>query len=380
MRKPLEACVALLLLCGLAVAACGATGVPYAATVAGHRISQSGLDDELRSIGNNAAFSNALEQSGGIKVRGKGVGTFDSGFVARILSRQIIYQLFDDELARRKLVIGSRDLDSARQSVVAQFAIPPAAGQSPDPSTAQSVFNAFPKAYQAVLVRRGAEVTVLRSALDRAYYDGNRAQLIQVCASHVLLAVKDAQGNVDFTASKTKADAVEAELAAGKDFATVAKSESNDPGSAAQGGDLGCSSPDQYVAEFAQAVRTQPIGTVGPPVKTQFGYHVIKVTSRKPLTFTDFEAQASQSQDPNADRLTVYLRQITTTVKITVDPRYGSFDASQLQVVPPPAPSPSPTGVPGGTAGTPSVTTVPGGQSTSPGSEPTSVPTSPPTT
>lgn len=63
------------------------------------------------------------------------------------------------------------------------------------------------------------------------------------------------------------------------DFANVAKKHSSCP-SGAQGGDLGEFGPGMMVPEFDKVVFSAPVGTVQGPVKTQFGYHLLEVTSR----------------------------------------------------------------------------------------------------
>ncbi|HET8807406.1 MAG TPA: peptidylprolyl isomerase, partial [Methylophaga sp.] len=69
------------------------------------------------------------------------------------------------------------------------------------------------------------------------------------------------------------------EIEEGADFAAVAKEHSSCP-SSAQGGDLGEFGPGMMVPEFDKVVFSAPVGTVQGPVKTQFGYHLLEVTSR----------------------------------------------------------------------------------------------------
>jgi peptidyl-prolyl cis-trans isomerase D len=84
----------------------------------------------------------------------------------------------------------------------------------------------------------------------------------------------------DQAATLQKAQRLRAEIAGGADFAEVAKRESTDQGSAAQGGDLGTVTRGQMVAPFDQAVFSLPVGQLSEPVQTQFGYHLIQVTER----------------------------------------------------------------------------------------------------
>jgi len=78
--------------------------------------------------------------------------------------------------------------------------------------------------------------------------------------------------------SEARAKAIIAEVKAGKKFEDIAKKESKDPGSGAQGGDLGWSNPASYVPEFTEAMLKLGKGEMtAAPIKTQFGWHVIRV-------------------------------------------------------------------------------------------------------
>jgi peptidyl-prolyl cis-trans isomerase C len=76
--------------------------------------------------------------------------------------------------------------------------------------------------------------------------------------------------------AKAKAEAIIGQLKKGAKFADIAKKQSKDPGSGAQGGDLGWANPSGYVPEFAQALQKLNKGqTTDEPVKTTFGWHII---------------------------------------------------------------------------------------------------------
>lgn len=89
----------------------------------------------------------------------------------------------------------------------------------------------------------------------------------QASARHILVS------------SQEQCEALKQEILAGADFAEVAKQHSSCP-SGRQGGDLGTFSQGQMVPEFDQVVFTGELNTVHGPVKTQFGYHLLEVTSR----------------------------------------------------------------------------------------------------
>ncbi len=90
----------------------------------------------------------------------------------------------------------------------------------------------------------------------------------QARASHILVKTED------------EANKIMKRLADGEDFAAVAKRFSSCP-SGKNGGDLGWFGKGQMVPEFEQIAFTEQVGKVVGPVKTQFGYHVIKVTGKK---------------------------------------------------------------------------------------------------
>ncbi len=92
----------------------------------------------------------------------------------------------------------------------------------------------------------------------------------EVHARHILVKTED------------EANAILKELAAGGDFQAIAKEKSQDPGSKANGGDLGFFAKGQMVPEFeAEAFALKPGETSVKPVKTQFGYHILKVEERR---------------------------------------------------------------------------------------------------
>jgi len=82
---------------------------------------------------------------------------------------------------------------------------------------------------------------------------------------------------------------LEARLKKGEDFAKLAKEYSEDPGSKDNGGLYENANVSQWVPEFKEAALKQPIGEVGSPVKTDFGYHIVKVESRKEKSFDEMK-------------------------------------------------------------------------------------------
>lgn len=82
-------------------------------------------------------------------------------------------------------------------------------------------------------------------------------------------------------ASKKKADEVLAKAKAGEDFAKLARENSGDPGTAANGGDLGYFGKGKMVPEFEEAAFKLKVGEISEPIRTVYGYHIIKLTDKK---------------------------------------------------------------------------------------------------
>ncbi|MBI5130611.1 MAG: peptidylprolyl isomerase [Rhodopseudomonas palustris] len=126
----------------------------------------------------------------------------------------------------------------------------------------------------------------------------------EVHARHILVETED------------EAKAVAEELKKGADFAELAKKKSKDPG-ASDGGDLGFFTKDQMVPEFSAVAFALEPGKISDPVKSQFGWHIIKVEekrSRKPPTFEQVKPQIEQYVTRKAQ--SDYVAQLRQSAKV----------------------------------------------------------------
>jgi len=103
----------------------------------------------------------------------------------------------------------------------------------------------------------------------------------RVRASHILLALKQDATPETVTKRQKEAEAIADRVKKGEDFAKLAKELSEDPSAKENSGDLNFFAREQMVPEFAEAAFKLGKDEVSEPVRTQFGYHVIKVTDRK---------------------------------------------------------------------------------------------------
>ena len=131
----------------------------------------------------------------------------------------------------------------------------------------------------------------------KTFYDSNIQEFEQpetVKASHILFMV-DPDASADVVKQKEAAAAKAAErAAAGEDFTKLAKELSEEPGASESGGDLGFFPKDRMVPEFAEVAFAQKVGDISKPVKSQFGWHVIKVTDKKAAGTVPFDQVKEQ--------------------------------------------------------------------------------------
>ena len=136
-----------------------------------------------------------------------------------------------------------------------------------------------------------AQTTTVSDADLHAQYDKEKSQLMtpeKRRAQHILITAKD-----DATALKEAQDVL-AQAKAGKDFGELARQYSKDPGSASNGGELGWADKSTFVAPFTDALFSMQPGEIRGPVKTQFGYHIIRleeIQAGKGKSFDEARAQ-----------------------------------------------------------------------------------------
>ncbi|WP_373018671.1 SurA N-terminal domain-containing protein [Thiomicrorhabdus sp.] len=130
----------------------------------------------------------------------------------------------------------------------------------------------------------------------KAYYEDNKLLFTlpeKRHAKHILIALEADSKEADDKAKQTIAE-VQKKLEAGESFEELAKTYSQDPGSAQSGGDLGTFEQGMMVPAFDEAVFSMKVGEVSQPVKTDFGYHLIKLEGIEPKKVEDFATVKDQ--------------------------------------------------------------------------------------
>ena len=165
-------------------------------------------------------------------------------------------------------------------------------------------------------------------------YDAKKAEYEQVTARHILIAFKGSPaaqpGKTELTEeqAKAKAEALHKQLVAGASFEELAKKESDDTGTGANGGLLGEFNRGQMVPEFEKAAFEAKVGELAPVTRTQFGYHIIKVDAHGSTPFE--QVKPVLERNARQEALQAKLDAMKTTAKPT-------FNDTYFAAAPPPA-------------------------------------------
>ncbi|WP_312716579.1 SurA N-terminal domain-containing protein [Stutzerimonas nitrititolerans] len=166
------------------------------------------------------------------------------------------------------------------------------------------------------------EVDASEEELQELYRQqiGNLAE--QRRAAHILIEV---DGTSDAEA-KAQLEEIAAQLAAGGDFATLAKEHSDDPGSANEGGDLGYAGPGVYDPAFEDALYALEEGQVSAPVRSEFGWHLIKL-----LGVQSPEVPSFESMKPELERELKAQQVEQRFVEVTKELENLAFESADLE-------------------------------------------------
>jgi foldase protein PrsA len=183
----------------------------------------------------------------------------------------------------------------------------------------------------------------------KAEFDKNKSDYNVVTVRHILVATMDQSTGKELRSDDEalkRAKGVKTKLENGGDWNALAKEYSDDPGSKDNGGLYEKAKAKDWVAEFKEAANTQPIGQIGEPVQTQYGYHVIKVESREETTFDKLEqADKDELKQTIVDaKMQDYLQseQDKLNIKVTLPAEPSASASSSPSASPSDSATPSP--------------------------------------
>lgn len=178
-------------------------------------------------------------------------------------------------------------------------------------------------AIKALLDKKFAGKVTVTDQEMKKFYDENPDYFKtpeRVRASHILVKVEPNASEADKAKARQKIEDVQKKVKKGEDFAALAKQYSDCP-SSAKGGDLDYFQRGQMVGPFQDAAFAMNVGEVSDIVETQFGYHLIKVTDKKPAGTVSFEESKDKiksylEQQKMGEEVSQYAAQLKKTAKI----------------------------------------------------------------
>jgi parvulin-like peptidyl-prolyl isomerase len=303
------------------------------ATVDGDRISKAQLDE---------AFDKAVQMTG-VKASDLTPEQKLEGY------RQILDELITEKLVNKAaagISVPQADVDAQIAKIKAQFPSDEdfskqlaQVGQTPE-QLGETIKKMLQQ--QRWLESQLSGKTEVSDEEAKKFYEENKTEFEQpetVKASHILFRVNKDDSEEVVNQKLKAAQGAEARAKKGEDFSALAKELSEEPGAKESGGDLGFFPKDRMVPEFAEVAFSEKVGEISDPVRTQFGWHVIKVTEKKPagtLPYDEVKAQLitylkAKKQEEAAQQVLKSLR-----------------DSAKIEnTLPPPAPAPSPNGAAG---------------------------------
>jgi peptidyl-prolyl cis-trans isomerase C len=258
------------------------------ATVDGDKISKAQLDE---------AFDKAVQMTG-IKAADLTQEQKLEGY------RQILDELITEKLVNKAaagVTVPQADVDAQIAKIKAQFPSEEdfskqltQVGQTPE-QLSETIRKMLQQ--QRWLESQLTGKTEVTEEEAKKFYEENKTEFSQpetVKASHILFRVNKEDSEEVSNQKLKAAQGAEARAKKGEDFSALAKELSEEPGAKESGGDLGFFPKDRMVPEFAEVAFSEKVGEVSNPVRTQFGWHVIKVTDKKAAGTLPYEEVKSQ--------------------------------------------------------------------------------------
>ena len=246
-----------------------------------------------------------------------------------LLTQRIVAALISDEIERLGIEISEAEIESIRAELETSLADRAEAGEATDVISKSFIaYAARVEAEQSALIARITDTADpwFGDAEVSSYYDFvKESKYTNYCVHHILV---DAEAD---------ANTIVSQLDNGADFSQIAKDRSTDTASATNGGDLGCQAKGAFVPEFEDAALKTAAGDTVGPVKSTFGFHIIRVDREYGLQPLD-DGLREEIAATLATQDGWLLWKIHSS-KIDVNKKYGSWSNDSTSVVPPADPT-----------------------------------------
>jgi len=264
------------------------------ATVDGEPISAEAFNEEIKKIAKSGKFPPAVLHR----------------FKGRLIDRLIDQQLIDDAIANSSVDVADEEVDKKLEQVRSEF--DQAQQQRQRQSSNQQ--RGKPQSLEQLAGQYGISSDELRKSIRRSiaiekllmgkgveeptdsevrqFYDNNPDKFTkpeQVHARHILVKVEPGSGDAAWNEAKEKIEKIhDTATSDGTDFGELARDKSDGP-SAKNGGDIGFISQKQFDENFTKAAFDLEKGEISEPVKTRYGWHIIKLVDRRESRTVPFE-------------------------------------------------------------------------------------------
>lgn len=204
------------------------------------------------------------------------------------LDALIDQSIIKQEAAKQKIVISEQTIDKEMEELEQSY------GSEEEFNTALATYGTTLEKVKedlavSLMVEKllEPEISITEEEI-KTYFEEHKEEFAtaeKVKASHIL------------TASEEEAKKVKEKLDAGEDFATLAKEYSTDTATSEQGGDLGLFAKGDMVAEFEEVAFSLEAGSISAPVKTEYGYHIIKVVEKQAAKEANYEDSKAEIKE-----------------------------------------------------------------------------------
>jgi peptidyl-prolyl cis-trans isomerase C len=317
--------------------AASATGAPGAAAVPGAPAAIKPMPAEIPNILAKVngeiverwEFDNAVKR---IEQRaGSAVPPEKRDEVLRgVLDQLVAYHLLAQESRARKIAVADADVDARIAEIKKSFPTEDAftqgiAAQGLTPEHLRAQARTSLEVAKVIDAEVSSKVNVGDGDVT-TFYQQNLERFKQgdtVHASHILFGAPQDAPPAQKAEAKSKAQAALKVIKDGADFATVARAQSQDPGSAPNGGDLGFFPKGQMNPQFEDAAFKLKVGGVSPVVETPFGFHIIKVLEKRgprtaPLPEVAGQIKDFLTQGQREQKLEAFVEQVKGKAKIEI--------------------------------------------------------------
>jgi peptidyl-prolyl cis-trans isomerase C len=247
-----------------------------------------------------------------------------------LLDQLVAYHLLAQESRARKIAVADTDIDARLADIKKSFPSEDAfkqgiAAQGLTPEHLRAQARTSLEVAKVIDAEVTSKVAVPDTEVS-TFYQQNLERFKQgdsVHASHILFGAPQDASPAQKSEAKAKAQAALKQIKGGADFATIARAQSQDPGSAQNGGDLGFFPKGQMNPQFEDAAFKLKVGGVSPVIETPFGFHVIKVHERRgprtaPLTEVAGQIKDFLMQGQREQKLEQFVEQAKAKGKIEI--------------------------------------------------------------